>query len=63
MFTFTPGAQWRRARVELTMKKSAIVKLLIIDRGGGCVRALSLVEDAGDSILADGCKALLADLP
>ena len=47
----------------VTMKKSAIIKLFITDRGGGCVRALPLVEDAGDSILADGCKALLADLP
>ncbi|KAL1504539.1 hypothetical protein AB1Y20_010941 [Prymnesium parvum] len=45
----------------VTKKKSAIVKLVVTDRGGGCVRALSLMEEAM-VILADTCKGHLADL-
>ena len=46
---------------EFSKKKSAIVKILITDRGGGCVRALRLMEE-GWVLLADGCKGHLADL-
>ena len=45
----------------ITKKKSPIVKLLITDRGGGCVNALHLTE-AAMVILADTCKGHGADL-
>jgi len=41
--------------------KSSVVKLVVTDRGGGCVRALTLMEEAA-VVLADGCKGHLADL-
>ena len=47
--------------VTLSKLKSDIVKILITDRGGGCVRALTLMEEAM-VLLADGCKGHLADL-
>eukprot|EP00966_Prymnesium_polylepis_P268446 6201949-Prymnesium_polylepis.1 len=47
--------------VILTKKKSDIVKVCITDRGGGCARALTLLEEAL-IILADACKGHLADL-
>ena len=40
---------------ELSKQKSSIVKILITDRGGGCVRALHLMEEAW-VLLADSCK-------
>jgi hypothetical protein len=45
----------------ITKKKSSIVKICITDRGGGCARALTLLEEAM-VLLADGCKGHLADL-
>jgi hypothetical protein len=45
----------------VTKRKSAVAKLLITDRGGGCERALRLTEDVL-IILADTCKGHGADL-
>ena len=45
----------------LTKKKSDIVKVIVTDRGGGCARALTLMEEAM-VLLADACKGHLADL-
>ena len=45
----------------LQKKRSNVVKVFITDRGGGCVNALKLVEEAW-AILADACKGHLADL-
>ena len=45
----------------LTKQKSHIIKLCITDRGGGCARALTLLEEAM-VILADTCKGHGADL-
>lgn len=41
--------------------KSSIVKVVITDRGGGCARALKLMEEAM-VLLADTCKGHGADL-
>ena len=45
----------------LTKKKSDICKVIVTDRGGGCQRALTLIEEAL-VILADTCKGHGADL-
>jgi hypothetical protein len=45
----------------VTKQKSEIVKLLVTDRGGGCVRALQLIEEIL-IILTDTCKGHGADL-
>lgn len=42
-------------------KLSQVVKFVITDRGGGCVRALALIEEEW-VVLADACKGHLADL-
>jgi hypothetical protein len=45
----------------VSKKKSAIARMLVTDRGGGCVRALEMVE-AAMVILTDTCKGHGADL-
>jgi hypothetical protein len=45
----------------MTKRKSAIAKLLVTDRGGGCVRALQLIEETL-IILTDTCKGHGGDL-
>ena len=45
----------------VTKKRSKIIKIMITDRGGGCVNALKLMEEKW-AILADTCKSHGADL-
>ena len=42
-------------------RKSSIAKILVTDRGGGCVRALMMIEELL-VILTDTCKGHGADL-
>ena len=44
-----------------TKRISSVAKIVIFDRGGGCVNALSLIEDEW-VVLTDTCKTHLADL-
>lgn len=44
-----------------TKRKSSIAKIVIFDRGGGCVNALSLIEDEW-VVIGDTCKTHGADL-
>eukprot|EP00966_Prymnesium_polylepis_P255172 5895462-Prymnesium_polylepis.1 len=44
-----------------TKRVSSVAKILILDRGGGCVNALKLVEQEW-VIAADTCKTHGADL-